>query len=856
MDALSSSLPQQQQHYSTPSTTASTTTTAAAAPGRIPASRAPGFIPPLSSSIDPSSSFSSTTSTSAPFGNNGLIRATRVLLPASVPPPPPPILVTATSSPVKRAEAAAAARFGNTARSFHRGPLFGAGSRIPPPIGANKENEGRSTPTTDGGPARRLLDSSRLRITKADQPSGQASKLLGGGQGMAGSKLPTESRPDSKQTVARPLALGDAKQAQTIPAPAPTPSTASSSTAPAQPQTGTATSTRPSKLKPPGKCISPTTTGASKLPRSKASSGTTISSSSTTTIAKSSIPSSITRPIKPRTVPSALPKPSSRKSLTSKHPTTTTSAPAAAASGPSSRYGGSRLRARASLTASSSRVRITLEAMAAAAAAAAVRSEAEPASASSEEGQGEEASQIPAAAGPSQPAQAQSQIVSNRTAPLVKAATPRPPPLPPAPALIHLLPAPTLSLTAKELSRVTSLHTRKNEVQAVRITFKTVRVEGRRRPPSPTSRIRRVGEGEGEVEEEEDEGDEEEDGDAGSGVGAEKDDGEGEGEAVEVDSKAVEEEMPADQGGLLGADGDDPASSTSNDDQLQQPTSSAPPLPHPAEPAKQPQHPSTSEKKRKLPSSASARILRSGISPASSSSFRPGLAQIGRSGSSSGAGGAAGTGTGTGTKRRVRWLEDDAAVVAGRKVKRSVPPSYRSGAGAAADTEPNEQSSSSRSVIPTGRGAGWVVGKSCLTPRTHALKLDSLGNAPDLDKPLPIQTQLRRTKVVVKRYVYDGEGVGASLLLGGGGGGDGAAAGEMAASPELEEGEEEQEDAVGGDDVGVEGAAASSLLGIHLGLQVGAGNGSIPAQGATSRRAGTAAATAAGRWTTGAATRT
>ncbi|CAD6892640.1 unnamed protein product [Tilletia controversa] len=238
--------------------------------------------------------------------------------------------------------------------------------------------------------------------------------------------------------------------------------------------------------------------------------------------------------------------------------------------------------------------------------------------------------------------------------------TPQPPP-PPIQLQIKTYPS-ALTMTAKELSRLTAFHTRRNEVQAIQIRVKTVRLEGRRRPPSPTSRIRRIGEP----------------------ISLGNDDGEGD-----------EEEEVADEGDLGEGEGENGVRSSSNTP--------------PAEPSSSPPRSPTS-----MP-------------------------------------------TATTGKRRVRWDEVP------RRVKRCAPPLYRARSAVYADDSAGPSSLSSVSssaaaaAVPTGNGAGVIVGRSCFAPKVQTVKLDPLGNAPDADRPLPLQTQLLRTKIVVKRYVYDGE---------------------------------------------------------------------------------------------------
>ncbi|KAK0527843.1 hypothetical protein OC834_004274 [Tilletia horrida] len=805
MDAASAQLPQQQHpHSSTASAPAARSQPQAA---RVPATRTAAAIRHAAAVA------AATAAAAVPSGSNdgensgpaSSIRASRVLVP-STGPLPPPISVLATSSPTKPRTGLSNLSLG--LRPIK--PLSFAGSTSSSSSSSsssNKENDGaRQEPA-----ARKLLDSSRLRIRSNNplQPQGQprapgtkkADTSAGGKMTAAFVSQEKVYAPASSAAAANPIGPAPAPASEKNAAPAPS--------APAKAKSEVFVPPT-SKLKPPGKQVAGT--AQSKLPRPASAHPSSLPSLPRPT-KQHSVTSSLPKASHP--IP--------RKLRNSPPSAASSSKAAPKAATLSSRYGGTRLKARASLTATSTRMKVTMQTMAAAAAAAALRasaaqnavdsnaapvresvnpaplataevavvqkqsgpSEGPIASAKTAQPQPLSASEststslaevlqqsthepekptsttstttttttaAPSTSAPvSEPLPAQSAIKrpspvlgttalpsmipmpSSRIArphsppnrSLLTAPTcpkPKPqsqdPPAPPPIPLQHKSYPPALNITPKELSRLTALHTRRNEVQAVKVRFKTVRVEGRRRPPSPTSRIRRVGEPVPGLE----------------GGPAEEEDG----EEVEVEAEAErlvesggkesplgsEEADEEEEDGAEGGEGDmpisdplEPSSATSSAITVQGRSASAsattrPPLP------------------------TSQRVLRSATSSPPSSSASSPAAPLHSSV--------------TPAKRRVRW--DDVP----RKAKRCVPPSYR------AQAQPQEgQTQKQGQAVPTGKGAGVIVGKSCIAPTTHAIKLDALGNAPDADRPFPLQAQLRRTKVLVKRYIYDGEDVDA-----------------------------------------------------------------------------------------------
>ncbi|KAK0561476.1 hypothetical protein OC861_005796 [Tilletia horrida] len=248
-------------------------------------------------------------------------------------------------------------------------------------------------------------------------------------------------------------------------------------------------------------------------------------------------------------------------------------------------------------------------------------------------------------------------------------------------------------MSVKELSRLTALHTRSNEVQMVRIKLDTVRLRGRRRPPSPTSRIRRLG----------------------------QDDGFGEDQDWEEDDDAEDD-----------GDGD-------------------------ADLVTEPEHPIASPLPATIHRNTSTRVLRSSssTSPRTISGSKQQQLRVGEGSS----------------RKRVRWEDDGVRRGAGasgapmksnKKPRRWAPPRYRMGGLTSATRSNVEATLSNGSALmprtPTGKGPGVILcGKSCLTPKLRTLQLDALGNSMDTERPLDLHAQLKKTKVVVKRYIYDGE---------------------------------------------------------------------------------------------------
>ncbi|KAE8229771.1 hypothetical protein CF326_g5253 [Tilletia indica] len=779
---------QQQQHDLCPAPTTTRTQPSAV---RIPASRTI------------TAAATTTTSTHTPIApppaSDTTIRASRVLIPSSAP-IAPTVLVTATSSPTKRA-------------GTYIYPSRDLRSARPTPFNlnkalVNKENESieRSEPIDRSEPpARKLMDSSRLRIRPNGPPpppkqpkqvpsqtQSHKERQDDGDRDVAQKELPRpplQSRPPQVTSV--PISSSSTVAEDDHPLPTP-PNSIPTAPTKSEPESSLP---RPSKLKPPGQQVGTSAGAPSKLPRPP------------TSTQPSSLPSLIRPPKTQHTVASSLPKPITHSLIRNKARLSPPSAMAGASASSSSdrsggmmsRYAGTRLRARASLTASSSRVRVTKEVMAAASAAAAAKTAAAAAAAASASAEAPSAplsapaqtEQVsmdvpapPPPLGPSaitrpSPVLGTTALPSLIPMPASRIARPQTPAESKVPSIPQLQPAPTiiqpppirlqtkayptaLTITAKELSKLTALHTRRNEVQAVRIRFKTVRVEGRRRPPSPTSRIRRVGEpvlGVG-GDEDGEMGEGEENGpgagpldlvDATAVVGAERPSGEGSGKESPVgsddlegegDAEVVEEEEGAeveDKEAAVKVEGEDVAVDTEGwaEDGQDVATQSRPQLPtRSASASSTTTTPSVPLRPRSL------RILRSSSTPTAA-----------EAGGSSAISSSSSVLLSTG-KRRVRWDEVP------RKVKRFVPPLYRARLGVYAVGSASGASSSSSSAaggMPTGSGAGVIVGRSCFASKVQDVKLDPLGNAPDADRPLPLQTQLRRTKVVVKRYVYDGE---------------------------------------------------------------------------------------------------
>ncbi|KAE8210950.1 hypothetical protein CF327_g5249 [Tilletia walkeri] len=781
MDAAPSLHIWQQQHDLCPAPTTTRTQPSAV---RIPASR----------TITAAAATTSThTSIAPPPASDTTIRASRVLIPSSAP-IAPTVLVTATSSPTKRA-------------GTYIYPSRDLRSARPTPFNLNKalinkENESieRSEPIDRSEPpARKLMDSSRLRIRPNGPPpppkqpkqipsqtQSHKERQDDGDRDVAQKELPRpplQSRPPQVTSV--PISSSSTVAEDDHPLPTP-PNSIPTAPTKSEPESSLP---RPSKLKPPGQQVGTSAGAPSKLPRPP------------TSTQPSSLPSLIRPPKTQHTAASSLPKPISHSILRNKARLSPPSAMAGASASSSSdrsggmmsRYAGTRLRARASLTASSSRVRVTKEVMAAASTAAAAAASASasaeapsaplPAPAQTEKvAMDVPAPPPPPPLGPSaivrpSPVLGTTALPSLIPMPASRIARPQTPAESKVPSIPQLQPAPiiiqpppirlqtktypaALTITAKELSKLTALHTRRNEVQAVRIRFKTVRVEGRRRPPSPTSRIRRVGEpvlGVG-GDEDGEMGEGEENGpgagpldlvDAAAVVGAERPSGEGSGKESPVgsddlegegDAEVVEEEEGAeveDKEAAVKVEGEDVAVDTEGwaEDGPDVATQSRPQLPtRSASASSTTTTPSVPLRPRSL------RILRSSSTPTAEAG--------GASAVSSSSCLLLSTG-----KRRVRWDELP------RKVKRFVPPLYRARLGvyAVASVSGASSSSSAAAAVPTGSGAGVIVGRSCFASKVQDVKLDPLGNAPDADRPLPLQTQLRRTKVVVKRYVYDGE---------------------------------------------------------------------------------------------------